>query len=110
VKSKVGKNPIVRKQPPLQLTKLIRVRNSRTTSSVLCLFGPRPLSPLLPCLLPSHEPDSFLTELFSVGCKPGIWLISYFQIPENPSFFGKRILHGVARWGWAIVSQSDTQG
>jgi hypothetical protein len=89
MKSKDGKNPIVRKQPPLQLTKLIRVRNSRTTSSELCLFGSRPLSPLLPCLLPSHEPDSFLTELFSVGCKPESGSFHIFKFLKTPVFSGK---------------------
>src|SRR5262245_26240215 len=68
MKSQVRKNPIVRKQPPLQLTKLIRVREWFPPTPVLCLPGSRLLTCLPPCFLPSHEPDSFLTEVFSVGC------------------------------------------
>src|SRR5437773_7113369 len=68
MKPQVSKNPIIRKQPPLQLTKLIHVREWCPPTPVLCLPGSRLLTCLPPCFLPSHEPDSFLTEVFSVGC------------------------------------------
>jgi len=65
MKLELGKNALVRKQPLLQLTKLIRVRIEYppTPSTTKCLIASRPLS----FLLSRHEPDSFLTELFSVG-------------------------------------------
>jgi hypothetical protein len=50
-------------------------------------------------LLARHGPDSFLTEVSSVGQPQGMALLSHFLLISKTPISLEEILHGVACWG-----------
>jgi hypothetical protein len=57
----------------------------------------------------SHEPDSFLTEVFSVGAQRNL-AFSYFAILENPNFHGKKSFSALPLGAEARARHGKTLG